>query len=488
MHLLLRIAAPFLFVTALPAQATAVPRKPPTCLQTLDSLDSKLRQNYAGFLLEIRGRRHEQYQRMHQTLSHAAAKRELATCHAVLAEYVRWFADPHLFVYQSPTPDSVEFARVRANRRILAIDESALRRRLSARGAAIDPLEGIWFDGSTRYAVIPDPDAKRGVFVAVLLNADTVGWNVGDVRARFVRQTDGSYHTTLVTRAFAEQHVTARIHRRVVLRLSPGMWGKSFPQHASDVGSIDSLDVHRPRITLRARSVVVAVPSHDPRYVRLLDSAVAAADSAIRSRGLLIVDLRGNEGGSSFMTRALQPYIASQDQRPTPFDSGVPVLLSSPAQIAYARRFTGTDTSALIRSLVARMQAAPGTLVPLEETPSAPPTPSVLSGDWRVVVMVDGGTVSASEVLVLHALRSSRATVVGEPTAGALDYQSTQVVSLGTGDRRWALGYPTITAHADLPKRGMRGRGIAPSVRVDWRRFDDPIAEMEKRFGGEPKR
>jgi C-terminal processing protease CtpA/Prc len=157
-------------------------------------------------------------------------------------------------------------------------------------------------------------------------------------------------------------------------------------------------------------------------------------------------------------------------------------MLSSPSQIAYARRAFGPDTSAFVRALVQRLEAAPGHLVPLEDTPSPPPFDASYEGKWRVAVLVDRGTVSAAEVLVLRALRSSRAVVIGEPTAGALDYQSTQIVGLGTGDRRWALGYPTITAHAELPARGMRGKGIAPNLRVDWATVPDAYAEVERRF------
>jgi hypothetical protein len=57
--------------------------------------------------------------------------------------------------------------------------------------------------------------------------------------------------------------------------------------------------------------------------------------------------------------------------------------------------------------------------------------------------------------------------VFGEPTAGALDYQSVNVVQLLPNERRWFLGYPTITASAALPRGGMRGKGIAPDVRLD---------------------
>ena len=88
---------------------------------------------------------------------------------------------------------------------------------------------------------------------------------------------------------------------------------------------------------------------------------------------------------------------------------------------------------------------------------------SVLAGNWRVAVLVDGGTVSAAEVLVLHALRSTRAVVIGEPTAGALDYQSVQILSLGTGDTRWGLG-------------------IAPQIAVSWDAIPDPIAAVEQRL------
>ena len=235
--------------------------------------------------------------------------------------------------------------------------------------------------------------------------------------------------------------------------------------------------------------------SHDGAQARRLDSLVKANAAAIAARPLLIIDLRGNEGGGSQTSRALHPYIASATQRPTPFDSGVPVMLSSPHQVSYAKRFTGSDTSAFVRSLVARLEANPGQLVPLEETPSPEASDESLPGSWRVVVLVDGGTVSAAEVTVLKALRSNRATVVGLPTAGALDYQSVQIVSLGTGYRRWALGYGTITAHAELPRRGMRGKGIMPEVRIDWSKIADPIAEVERRFdpaggraGGRPGR
>jgi C-terminal processing protease CtpA/Prc len=164
-------------------------------------------------------------------------------------------------------------------------------------------------------------------------------------------------------------------------------------------------------------------------------------------------------------------------------------MLSSDDQIAYAQRGFGSDTSAFVRTLLARLRAAPGELVPLND-PSAPPSPRdprewvVTSGPRAVGVLIDGGTVSAGEVLVLYALRSKRATVFGAPTAGALDYQSVNIVRLSPREPRWLIGYPTITRSPDLPAGGMRGRGIPPQVPLDLERLRDPVAAVDAYLAG----
>ncbi len=160
-------------------------------------------------------------------------------------------------------------------------------------------------------------------------------------------------------------------------------------------------------------------------------------------------------------------------------------MLSSADQIAYTQRAFGADTTRFVRSLVERLQASPGALVPLQP-PDGPPQPTpgvpVVRGPARVGVLIDGGTVSAGEVTVLQALRSERATVFGRPTAGALDYQSVNIVSIAADEKRWYLGYPTITATARLPIGGMRGKGIRPDVPLDFDRMADPIAAVEARL------
>jgi C-terminal processing protease CtpA/Prc len=191
------------------------------------------------------------------------------------------------------------------------------------------------------------------------------------------------------------------------------------------------------------------------------------------------------------MTESLEPFITLEKDRPNPFPTDGALMLSSDDQIAYARRSFGSETTAFVRSLVDRMKAHPGELVPLDD-PAAPSRPKdsrdwvVTSGPRTVGLIVDHGTVSASEVLVLTALRSPRATVFGEHTAGALDYQSATIVSISPREKRWYLGYGAITRRADLPRNGMRGRGIPPQVSLDLRHLSDPVAVVDRALASQP--
>ena len=465
------------------------------CAEVLELMRAKAEQNYAGFLLEVKpapARAAAYASALGGFRARSRAARGDDACYAVLRDYIAWFDDPHLFVYQSGRLDSAETARRARAARTVAMDESTARAYFRRNAARLDPIEGIWYDRGLRVAIVPDPAAAAAAattaagasnrFVAVVLASDTALRRPGAVRARFTRRRDGGYDGEMWLRNFARRLVDARLYKRVLLRTSPGVWGKEYPVAARDSGLLDPADPRRPTLLLRGRTVIVSMTSHDPGYKPVLDSLLAAHEAELRGAERLIVDLRGNEGGSSLASSGLMPYIASARMRPERRRFRDAMLMSSEDQMRYARVAFGRDTEPEVQRLLERMRAHVGGLVPLFDSlvPERPPAhDSVVLGPRRVGVLIDRGTVSASEVLVLDAKRSERATVFGEPTAGALDYQSTNIVSLSPRERRWYLGYPTITAGADLPSNGMRGRGIPPDVRLDLARLRDPIAVVD---------
>lgn len=457
---------------------------PPPCATTLDQLQSKISADYAGYLLELKGARRASHDSAFAGLRARAASADADACLDLLQAYIAWFDDPHLFLYQTARLDSAESRRRMAAMPVVPFDSLAFKATLARTDRSRDPLVGIWSDGHLRVAVTSEGDRKAGRFVAIVLTPDTTTWPRLAVRARFVRLGAGKYRADLDLPNFAHRRLEAGLYRNDLLRFSPGTWGREAPVAALTPGQLDPADPRRPTLRIHDGTVIVAMPSHDPGYRPLLDSLVAANADALRGAERLILDLRGNEGGSAGTSDALIPYVVTDGQAPPPLlVQAAARMLSSPDQIAYAHQSFGPDTSAFVRGLLARMQAAPGTLVSLFD-PASPPAeegvPPAITGPRRVGIVIDHGTVSAAEVILLYAKQSARVTVYGEPTAGALDYQSTSIVPLSPDEHRWFLGYPTITRNDQLPANGMRGRGIAPDVRLDYAQLEDPIGWVEQ--------
>jgi hypothetical protein len=456
----------------------------PSCATDLALLERKLHLDYAGYTLELRGARLRAFAAMKAAAQLRADTTRGDACFFVLRDFVNWFDDPHLFVYERAALDSAETTRRAAHVARMAVSEPQLRAYFQRRGGSLDPIEGIWYDNGLRVAILPDSAHLPNGFVAIVLSSDTASWPVNAVRARITRAAN-HYDVELAERNYATVHRRANIYRHVLLRLSPGIWGKEFPVATADSGTLDPVDPHRPVLYRRNGTFVFAIPSHSG-FRAVIDSLVTANHEALAHADRMIVDLRGNEGGGSQMTEGLEPFISLKVERPNPFPiEGGALLLSSDDQIAYARRAFGAETTAFVRSLVTRLRSHPGELVPLKDPASPPDAPDarnwvVATGPRAVGVLIDRGTVSASEVLVLRALRSPRATVFGEPTAGALDYQSASIVPISPREDRWYLGYGTITRRGDLPNNGMRGRGIPPEVPIDLRRVADPIAYVDQ--------
>ena len=461
------------------------------CREDLDRLALKVEDNYAGYHLEVTGPARAAYRERLEGLRASASAAEGEDCFFVLRRYIDSFNDPHLFLFQSTRRDSAAAPRPEEAIRHVAITEADARRALDDPRGTLAPIEGIYRDRDLRVAVLSAARVAPGVapeggFLAIVLTPDTSTWKSGDVRAVFSRAENGVHEVRVWERNGVTRLLRARLHGGQLLRMSPVMWGREHPVTPGDSGRMDARDPRRPTLVRRGGTVIVTMRSHDPAYRPALDSLVAAHRSDLESADRLIVDLRGNEGGSSLTSAALLPFIASDSQLPSPLHEGDPMMLSSADQIAYATRYFagpgGPDASPRLQRLLGRMREHPGQLVALLDSGESRPTPPRVTpvvGPRRVGIIVDGGTVSAAEVLVAQAMRSTRVTVFGEPTEGALDYQSTYIVPFQSSGRRWLLGYPTITAHADLPARGIKGKGIAPHVRLDLARLDDVIGTVD---------
>jgi C-terminal processing protease CtpA/Prc len=276
--------------------------------------------------------------------------------------------------------------------------------------------------------------------------------------------------------------------------MPPVTWGKAYPLKPDQQDLLDAVDPRRPTIrSLGESTVIVSVPSHSPEYTPALNGLVDKFRERILGAQNLIIDIRGDEGGGSQMTRSLMPFLVTKSKRPSRYwAEGQPVILSSPDNIAY---FTQMQSQGWIPAhLVERMRANPGKVIPFADPGSTSPAPQAATDDTatprprNVAILIDGAVVSAGEAFVLEAMKNEKVTLFGENTGGVIDYQNVAITRVpGCPSLGISLGYPTLSASVHLPTGGVNATGIAPDVRIG-REIADPVQFIINYYARREKR
>lgn len=183
-------------------------------------------------------------------------------------------------------------------------------------------------------------------------------------------------------------------------------------------------------------------------------------DGTIRSTPCLIIDLRGNTGGSDATYSSLLPYLYTGPMEVV----GVDVLASE----GNARQWEAMaamipedepDLAREVRDIVRRMRAHPGEFVSLPDGRIT--FPEVMPLPERVGIIVDGACASAAEQFLLAAQQSTKTIVFGQPTRGVLDFSNPVPFPLPSGTRTVMI--PT-TRSRRLPTAPVDGVGIIPDI------------------------
>ena len=452
-----------------------------SCRQDLDSLASRIEQNYIGFRFEVaKSPRESAYRAFVKQLQDRAAATGETDCIFLLRELSGWFHDGHVFVIHAPQLSAAQTDSLAAAAERRPLTEEQLRTDLTARAGRLDPIEGIWFTPGYRLGVVRD----GGMFVAVVLHADSSRWQPGQVKATFRRLPDGGYRAVLRANDHSRRDVDFVLYRNTLLAGGPYVWGRIFPLAPHEVGTLDSLDPEMPTLRLLgAEAVVVSVPSHDPSYHDALQALVDRNRDAIRARPILIIDIRGDQGGGSQTTAPLVPFLVSREMRPAIGPQGLSMVLSSSDNIRYFKQGGWNPDS-----VAERMAAATGRVIPLiRNEPLGMPFPNdtVMPRPARVAVLMDRGDASAAEAFLLQARRSTKVTLFGQNSAGMIDYQSVTIVRLACLPSGNLLGYPVIAASPTLPKDGLNATGIPPDVTIPAG-TTDAVAWVLTYYAGRP--
>jgi hypothetical protein len=426
------------------------------CTEEFQFVKGYMEKNYAGFRDKVtpdtRGR--------YDSVSADIGKRiglvhNPAYCIGLIKEWLGFFRDGHNYINaiagKAIRPGPVEVIRLSPQMLVL----------LKARRKGV---EGIYHTSDSTYtiAIVRSKKTDRD-FAGVIVSSRAASWKPGQVKLELLRIDDTHF---LACSYLRDHSIDPESYRFDGQSLGGGIWIRDGTRGPKVVQQQwPAVQARR----LSATTYYIGIGTFDETNAVAVDSLVQADSAVLATVPNLVLDLRGNSGGSDFVASPLWPWIYAGPV----FGNGIDVLATDDNVKGWsallAVKDIPDDSKDYLRGVIARMQAQPGQLVNVTEDESVT-LPEVRPFPKKIVVLINGDCASSAEQFILGVMQSRKVTVMGQHTAGILDYANVRDVALPC--LPFTLHYATSRSRrVDLGK-GIDNVGIQPDVLLaadkDW--------------------
>jgi hypothetical protein len=211
---------------------------------------------------------------------------------------------------------------------------------------------------------------------------------------------------------------------------------------------------------LSTRTALITLPSFDIVFKDQVAKLIKGHRSDILKHPNLIIDVRGNGGGSDSVYQPLMPFVRANPVHQFGVEFlATPENVKSTDSVAKKVAESCPECAASIAAMAKRMQDAPaGTFV------SAGPDEDYDPGEvtrypQRVAILIDRRCASSCEQFALDARRHFKVKLFGRPTFGSLDYSNLRPTDLPSGKRQvWRA----TSRSRRLPELPIDGIGVQP--------------------------
>ncbi|NIG53375.1 S41 family peptidase [Chitinophaga sp. Cy-1792] len=440
------------------------------CAAEFKYIKQKVETNYVGFNDKIKQKGRSKYDSISNSILKLAPQAiKPAYCLFLVQRYLDYFQDGHLVLYRKE--DSIKrpwvemVRKARAEVTPVKLSPQRITNLKSATGA-----EGIFWnkDRSFRIAVINDENPFRN-YVAQIMISPSNSWRPGDVLMEF------NYDS--VNYKFNGFQYT---EEGLIQPISYDVKGNSFGPWLRE-GNVTNNNPEPAGIEKKVRlpwtsgkqlspkTFYLRVASFNTDQARVIDSVVAANKAAIESSPYLIVDIRGNGGGSDFSYSSISPYLYTDSVKIVGAD-----FYSTKDNITAWKKVAAQpdmpdETKEVIAAFVDSMVMHPGKMIHVipdgyKKLTVTHPVPK------KVVVLIDGENASTAEQFILEAMQSKKTTLMGTHSAGILDYANMLDIDFKT--LSYTLGYPSSRSRRVDQGLAIDNVGIKPQIQLkedqDW--------------------
>ena len=439
-----------LFPLATAAQQTNCP-----CKQVLSQLIKKVETEYPGF--SVKTKEPFLYNEFKENLTKQADQADSLACQKLLKQYTDFFKDPHLWVGANGAPFS---NGATGSVESVNIDIKDFQKQVNT---TKDSLEGVWSTDGYRIGI-----KKLGAteYVGFIIEAESSHWKPKEIKFKLF--PNGTFEYALRDKTLKTGNYT--LYKEGVLFLSevsvalvkqsPAPVNKEVV--TSRLNELEGFYFKK----LTAKTAILKLPSFEYQYLKQITPLIDDNKAGLETSENLIIDLRGNPGGTTDAYQKLLPYIMGKSIRHTGAE-----FLATQTYInnleAYKKtldkNIPTTNTDKNIATLKANLGQfvnfnSTGQPVYIEKVDIAPKSPK------HVVILANKGSGSSAEYFLFVAKQSKKVKILGAPSYGALDYGNAYLVDFGCPGYQVLM--PTYRA-LRLPDYPIDNIGIQPDVYID---------------------
>ncbi|WP_420153662.1 S41 family peptidase [Siphonobacter sp.] len=450
---------PLLYLSALLVLLTlplqAQPLQCP-CTQALKKLVLKVEREYPGFSSKTKDS--SLYQSLKQTLHKQAKGRDAKGCPRVLKAYTDFFKDPHLWVGANGTPFA---AATRTFSEKLTIDLKEFEKNLQTTS---DSLEGVYTMPGYKVGLKKTPANE---YIGFILESASNAWRPKDIKFKLL--TDGSFTYALMDRSIQKGQYQSFYGALLFLEQIQVVLTKQTPKPRIDNVQIESRRKELEGFYFKKvseKTSVLRLPSFEYQHLETINQLLTEQTALLESSQNLIIDLRGNPGGTTDAYQKLLPYISGKFIRHT----GVEFLATQTYinNLETYKKSLGKDTpTQKMDQQIQTLKANLGRFVNFTSTGKSffiDTLTVALKSPQQIVILANKSTGSSAEYFLFIAKQSKKVKVLGTPSYGALDYGNAYLIDFDCPP--YQLFMPTYRA-LRLPDYPIDNIGIQPDVYLD---------------------
>lgn len=440
------------------------------CSQALENLIAKVEKEYPGFAEKTKDTL--MYNNLKVNLKNEIGTVSNENCLPVLQKYVAYFKDSHIWLLPSQQPQTA-VKEINTGSEIFKIDIKKFKKDILT---SIDKFEGIWKNDAYEIGV---KRIKPNEYVGFIISADPKYWKPNEIK--FKLSGNGKYEYKMQDHSV--QKGTFTIDEKGLLYFKE-ILTELVKQTPNAKLSAEEITLKVSELNgfyckrLTNKTSILKLSNFSYPFVATIENLIEKNRNILENSENLIIDLRGNRGGTTDAFQKLLPYILTNPIRHTGAEH-----LSTPNFIYQLKKYNASlaeneRNKAIIienESRIKLLEANVGKYVNFSD--STVVTDSIIlnaKSPKQIIFLTDNKVASAGESFLLIAKQSKKVKLIGTPTSGVLDYANAYFFD-DFACTNYKLLLPTYRS-LRLPEYPIDNIGIQPDIYMgktieDWEKF-----------------